>query len=350
MRTSSSDKATFFNLVNNYVGMVLLSMHYCFAQSGWLALLALAALTGFGAFTGDCLVTSYRLIEADNPARAPSYAEIGGRCLGPAGKWLVVVSSLLENFFAILCMIIIIWANTQLLLPDMDPNWVVGLCVAFSFPTNWLKDFSLLSFLSAFGLGCVLLIIAVVTFDAGDALLDPATPSAKTTLADVSGLPMSGSIMLAGLTGHVGLPPMYTEMKTPSHFRRVLYLAFLAMFLMYAAVGVGGYALYGDGASILITQDMANAAGANDGLGQVFRYLERDASRSSYSPARRSVSWCSSTLCRMCMSREGMCFQSERPTDGDLGSGVAPLSVLLCCCRTCSTRLHLLGSTRCSSR
>jgi len=155
----------------------------------------------------------------------------------------------------------------------MDPNWVVGLCVAFSFPTNWLKDFSLLSFLSAFGLGCVLLIIAVVTFDAGDALLDPATPSAKTTLADVSGLPMSGSIMLAGLTGHVGLPPMYTEMKTPSHFRRVLYLAFLAMFLMYAAVGVGGYALYGDGASILITQDMANAAGANDGLGQVFRYL-----------------------------------------------------------------------------
>lgn len=92
MRTSLSDKATFFNLVNNYVGMVLLSMHYCFAQSGWLALLALAALTGFGAFTGDCLVTSYRLIEADNPARAPSYAEIGGRCLGPAGKWLVVVS------------------------------------------------------------------------------------------------------------------------------------------------------------------------------------------------------------------------------------------------------------------
>jgi hypothetical protein len=103
----SSNAATFLNLINNYVGMVLLSMHYCFAESGWLALAALALLTGFGAFTGDCLVECYKLIQADNPARAPSYAEIGSRCLGPFGKWLVVASSLLENFFALLCMLII---------------------------------------------------------------------------------------------------------------------------------------------------------------------------------------------------------------------------------------------------
>jgi hypothetical protein len=43
-------------------------------------------------------------------------------------------------------------------------------------------------------------------------------------------------------------------MKTPSAFRPVLYLAFLLMFLIYAAVGVGGYVLYGEDASVLITQ------------------------------------------------------------------------------------------------
>jgi hypothetical protein len=29
------------------------------------------------------------------------------------------------------------------------------------------------------------------------------------TLGSVGGVPMAASIMLAGLTGHVGLPPMY---------------------------------------------------------------------------------------------------------------------------------------------
>ena len=43
---------------------------------------------------------------------------------------------------------------------------------------------------------------------------------------------MSASIMLAGLTGHVGLPPMYAEMKTPSAFRPTLYISFSLMFGM----------------------------------------------------------------------------------------------------------------------
>lgn len=72
---------------------------------------------------------------------------------------------------------------------------------------------------------------------------------------------MSGSIMLAGLTGHVGLPPMYAEMKTPSAFRPTFYLSFLAMLAMYAVVGIGGYLLYGTASHVLITEDMAEAAG-----------------------------------------------------------------------------------------
>lgn len=82
----SSNLATFFNLINNYVGMVLLSMHFCLAKSGWLGLMELALLTMFGAFTGDCLVQAYQLVERDNPSRSPSYAEIGDRCLGAFGR------------------------------------------------------------------------------------------------------------------------------------------------------------------------------------------------------------------------------------------------------------------------
>jgi len=70
---------------------------------------------------------------------------------------------------------------------------------------------------------------------------------------------MASSIMMAGLTGHVGLPPMYSEMKRPSDFQKVLYTSFGLMFLIYGYVGACGYLLYGGGASVLITSDMADA-------------------------------------------------------------------------------------------
>lgn len=98
----ASNLQTAFNLVNNYVGMVLLSMTFCFARCGWLALPLLALLTGFGSFTGALMIDCYVLIVAEG-ASVPSYAEIGSRCMGEFGKWLVIVSSVVETVFAILC-------------------------------------------------------------------------------------------------------------------------------------------------------------------------------------------------------------------------------------------------------
>ncbi len=49
---------------------------------------------------------------------------------------------------------VIIWRNAVLLLPQLQPLTVVIGCIVLSFPTNWLKNFSLLSFLSVFGLMC----------------------------------------------------------------------------------------------------------------------------------------------------------------------------------------------------
>ena len=272
-RQLSSNLSTFLNIINNYVGMVLLSMHFTFARAGWLALPTLAVLTAFGAFTGDIIVESYKTIEASSVhgSRAPSYAQIGERCLGTFGKWLVVISSVIETFFALLCMLLIIWTNAALLMPAADQGWVVAACIALSLPTNLLRDFSILSFLSAFGLACVVLIVGVVFFNVATHV--PTVHEPIRELANLSGLPMSGSIMLAGLTGHVGLPPMYAEMKTPSAFRGTLYASFAAMLAMYVAVGVCGYLLYGDSSHMLITEDAATAKHHHGVLGRVLNQM-----------------------------------------------------------------------------
>jgi amino acid permease len=130
----------------------------------------------------------------------PSYAQIGERCLGRFGKVLVTASSIFEIFVAILCMNIIVWTNAQMFLPWVQLQWIILGCVALSFPTNWLRDFEVLAFLSTFGLGCILLIAIVVVYNV---LEIPAEglPSPRTEAALPSGVPMSASIMLAGLTG-----------------------------------------------------------------------------------------------------------------------------------------------------
>jgi len=208
---------------------------------------------------------------ASRGVSVPSYAQIGELCLGTFGKWLVLWSSILETFVAILCMYIITWSNTVLLVPGVALEWVIVGCVVLSLPTNWLRDFSLLAFLSAFGLGSVLLICAVVGCNMYTRTFDP-TPLPPTVAARLEVVPMAASIMLAGLTGHVSLPPMYAEMKTPSAFRAVLYTSFALMFGIYALVGACGYVLYGEEASVLITEDMA-AAGSDTVLGSVLTAL-----------------------------------------------------------------------------
>ena len=245
-----------FNLLNNYVGMVLLSNHFCFALCGWLGLPLLGALSIFGAFTASLIVDSYRRIEADGAA-VPSYAQIGTACMGRFGMWLVIISSTIELFFAVLCMNIIAWTNASLLLPTLPLSYVITGMVLLSFPTNRIRDFSVLSFLSYLGMASVVLIIAIVV----SKLSVIAEPNTTQVLAKWDGLPMSASMMLAGLSGHVGIPPMYAEMKTPSAFKRVLGFSFVVIFVMYATVGVVGYMLYGSGSNVLITSDMIQAGG-----------------------------------------------------------------------------------------
>ena len=156
---------------------------------------------------------------------------------------------------------IIIWSNAALFLPGVPLGWVIAGCVVLSFPTNYLRDFSLLSFLSAFGIGCIVLIVAVVVFEVGT-LLASAGPGAfaHMDLAQPSAADQR--------VHHASRPHGPREPAT--HLRRdedAQRLPPHALPLLRGHVPLlrggrrCGYLLYGEGASVLITQDMGNAGG-----------------------------------------------------------------------------------------
>ncbi|KAL3921342.1 MAG: hypothetical protein SGPRY_004938 [Prymnesium sp.] len=219
-RTLSSNLQTGFNILNNYVGLVLLSISYTFKLAGWLNLSLLGLLTAFGAYTGKQAPTSTTPPKGRVVAEGkivPSYAGIGERCLGSFGKWLVLGSSIFETFVAVLCMNIIIWNNVALLLPNVSLSWIIAGCILISLPANWLKDFTMLSFLSVVGMAFILIICLVVGYDV---IRERDGHAVEREFAVPMGIPMASSILMAGLTGHVGLPPLYSEMKKPSDFEK----------------------------------------------------------------------------------------------------------------------------------
>ena len=125
-------------MINNYLGMVLLSFGYAFGECGWVGLLLLAVLAVLSWYTGVLIIESYRTLEASGE-KVPSYARIGEATLGAVGKWFVIGSSSFEIFFALVAMNVTVWRNATLLLPMVDPSLVTGGFIALSLTTNWLK-------------------------------------------------------------------------------------------------------------------------------------------------------------------------------------------------------------------
>jgi len=250
----SSRVQTALNIMNNYVGMTLLSFPFCAREAGWASAAILLVLSAFCAYTGWLVVQAYARIVADGHA-APSYAQLGQVCLGPAGKWLVLVSSTFETLVSIPGMFIGIWANAALLFPSITPSLVIAGCIAVSLPANGLSDFTMLSSLSLLGIISIGLVCLAVGYDvlaSSDQLAPPRE------LVDLDGFPMASSITMAGLTGHVALFPIYEEMREQTYFKQTLFASFALIFLIYGSVQVGGYCVYGSTLDILVTTNMAS--------------------------------------------------------------------------------------------
>ena len=218
----SSSKQTAFNIVNNYVGMTLLSLPFCSGQSGWLGSVVLMILSAFCAYTGWLVVQAYAIIVNEGRI-APSYAQLGHRCLGVPGKWLVLCSSTFETFVALPGMFIGIWKNAVLLFGSVPQAWVICGCIILSFPANWLRDFTMLSSLSFLAICSIVLVCLAVGLDVVDASGPTNLDGPPRELANFGGLPMAVSIMMAGLTGHVvtrtnspPLPPLPPPPLLPS--------------------------------------------------------------------------------------------------------------------------------------
>lgn len=206
-----------------FSGIGILSIPYALSSGGWLSLILLLLIAAAACFTGLLIrrcMDSHPLIK--------SYPDIAGIAFGKKGRIIASLLTFLELYLVATGLLILEGDNLHKLSPhfalklgglklDGRHSFVIisGLLI---FPSMWLSDLSVLSYVS-FGGVLSSLIIVVCVFCVGT------TKSVgfhgKGSLVDFKGLPTALSLYTFCYGAHAMFPTIYSSMRKKSQFSMV---------------------------------------------------------------------------------------------------------------------------------
>ncbi|PHT83655.1 hypothetical protein T459_12098 [Capsicum annuum] len=192
-----------------------------------------------------------------------SYPDIGDRAFGTSGRILVSVFMNLELYMVATGFLIIAGDNIHSLLPDVNFEFwglevggkqsfviIVALVIL---PTVLLKNMSILAYVSASAVLATLVIIGSIFWAA---TYDGIDFHKSGLLVNWGGIPLSFSLYAFCYCAHPVFPTLYTSMKKPKHFSKVMLLCFMFSTVTYASIAVLGYSMFGSDVESQITLNL----------------------------------------------------------------------------------------------
>lgn len=264
-----------YTVVNTFVGLGLLSKPYAVQQGGLVSILWLAIICLVANYSGKVIIKCFKnpkLARAGSYSNVPTdYPTLGKVALGNGGLWAVRIFVVLEFVGSCVTCLVLLARNAYLLVQEIegvgvmtDSNrseyklWLFLGCLTIVTPTVWMLNFRELWFLSLLGSTCSCLVSVTVIGCFVKAAIEGRA-------ADVSTLDVSGDsndtmvalgIFILSMAGHAALPGVYSQMKRPQDFNRMLDMSFFAIFLVYAVVALSGYWTYGENAQVVVTDNL----------------------------------------------------------------------------------------------
>ncbi|KAK4480342.1 hypothetical protein RD792_013413 [Penstemon davidsonii] len=236
----SSSRQAVINGMNVLCGVGILSTPYAVKQGGWLGLTVLMIFAVLSYYTGILLRCCL-----DSQPGLQTYPDIGQAAFGTTGR--IVISACCVEY------IILEGDNLSSLFPnahlsfgvfDLNSQHLFALLTTLAvLPTVWLRDMSVLSYISAGGVIASILVVACL-FWVG--LVDQVGFEAKGTTLNLSTLPVAIGLYGYCYSGHAVFPNIYSSMENPSRYPSVLLMSFGICTLMYAGVAVLGYLMFGE--------------------------------------------------------------------------------------------------------
>ncbi|XP_022743104.1 amino acid transporter AVT1C-like isoform X2 [Durio zibethinus] len=256
-RQSSYGQAV-INGINVLCGVGILSTPYAAKEGGWLGLIILFTFAMLSFYTGlllrQCL---------DSKPGLETYPDIGQAAFGTVGRIALSIILYVELYASCVEYIILEGDNLSSIFPnahislgglELNSTRLFALMTTLAvLPTVWLRDLSVLSYISAGGVVASILVVLCL-FWVG--LVDQVGFHNKGTTLNLSTLPVAIGLYGYCYSGHAVFPNIYTSMAKPNQFPSVLLACFGICSLLYAGTAIMGYTMFGEATESQFTLNM----------------------------------------------------------------------------------------------
>ncbi|XP_070012758.1 LOW QUALITY PROTEIN: amino acid transporter AVT1I-like [Nicotiana sylvestris] len=249
---------TTFHGLNALSGVGILSTPYALSSGGWLSMILLIMIACATFFTSLLIK---RCMDFDPTIKR--YPDIGDRAFGTSGRILVAVFMNLELYLVATGFLILAGDILHNLLPEANFEfWGLTIGGKQSFvlivamiilPTVWLKNMSILAYVSATAVLASLVIVGLISWAA---TYDDIGFHKKRKLVNWGGIPTSFSLYAFCYCAHPVFPTLYTSMKNQKEFSKIMLLCFVFSTITYASVAVMGYLRFGSDVESQITLNL----------------------------------------------------------------------------------------------
>jgi len=245
----SSYGQSVINGINVLCGVGILSTPYAVKEGGWVGLFLLFLFGVLSFYTG--ILLRYCL---DSQPGLETYPDIGQAAFGTTGRLIISITLYVELYACCVEYIILESDNLSSLFPNahlnlgglmLNSHYLFAIMITLAvLPTVWLRDMSVLSYISAGGVVASVL-AATCLFWVG--LVDNVGFQIETTKAlNLSSFPVAIGLYGYCYSGHAVFPNIYTSMAKKSQYPMVLLTSFCICGVLYAAVAVMGYMMFGE--------------------------------------------------------------------------------------------------------
>ncbi|PIA26835.1 hypothetical protein AQUCO_08700013v1 [Aquilegia coerulea] len=246
------------NGINALCGVGILSTANAMKEGGWAGLSILFVFAILAWYTGILLRRCL-----DSEPGLETYPDIGQAAFGTAGRFAISIILYVELYACCVEYIILEGDNLSSLFPhahlsllglELNSHHLFSLITTLAvLPTVWLRDLSVLSYISA---GGVIASVAVVLCLFWVGLVDDVGFQSQGTTLNLTTLPVAIGLYGYCYSGHAVFPNIYSSMVKPTQYPSVLITCFVLVTMLYAGVAIMGYAMFGETALSQFTLNM----------------------------------------------------------------------------------------------
>ncbi|KAM0824362.1 hypothetical protein ACQ4PT_070248 [Festuca glaucescens] len=258
-----SSSQSIINGLNVLCGVGILTTCFGIKEAGWLSLLLLPLLGACSCYTGLLLK---RCI--DSSPTIETYPDIGQAAFGISGRIFVSVVLYLELYACCVEYITLLGDSLSSVFPSahlaftgiyLNSHNLFAITMALAIlPSVWLRNLSLLSYLSAGGVvATITVIVCLFWVGIGDGV--GFHPSG--TALNLTHLPVALGLYGYCFSGHSVFPNIYSSMKERSQFPFVILFCFIVVTVVYAGVAAAGFLMFGESTMSQFTLNMPQHLG-----------------------------------------------------------------------------------------